>query len=68
VLHVIGATAAAVRAIVVIEGLLIGAVSIVVATLACLPMTAALGDYMGATTAAARRASRLTIREALITL
>jgi putative ABC transport system permease protein len=98
VLHVIGATASAVRTIVVTEGVLTGAASIIVALLAALPLTRILGDFIGtqafrqalpyqfsvaalllwsvlalagaagASAAAARRASRLTVREALTTL
>jgi putative ABC transport system permease protein len=98
VLHVIGATSSAVRTIVVTEGVLTGALSIIVALLAALPLTRILGDFIGtqafrqtlpyqfsvaalllwsvlalagaagASAAAARRASRLTVREALTTL
>jgi putative ABC transport system permease protein len=98
VLHVVGATSSAVRAIVVTEGVLTGALSIGVALLAALPLTRVLGDFIGtqafrqalpyqfsgaalllwsvlalagaggASAAAARRASRLTVREALATL
>jgi putative ABC transport system permease protein len=98
VLHVIGATPPAVRAIVVSEGVLTGVFSIIVALLAALPLTRVLGDFIGtqafrqalpyqfsavalllwsvlalagaagASAAAARRASRLTVREALTTL
>jgi putative ABC transport system permease protein len=98
VLHVIGATASAVRTIVVTEGVLTGAASIIVGLLAALPLTRILGDFIGtqafrqalpyqfsvaalllwsvlalagaagASAAAARRASRLTVREALTTL
>jgi putative ABC transport system permease protein len=98
VLHVIGATASAVRTIVVTEGVLTGAASVIVGLLAALPLTRILGDFIGtqafrqalpyqfsvaalllwsvlalagaagASAAAARRASRLTVREALTTL
>jgi putative ABC transport system permease protein len=98
VLHVIGATPAAVRGIVVTEGVLTGALSIAAGLLAALPLTRLLGDFIGtqafrqalpyqfsaaglllwsllalagaagASTAAARRASRLTVREALTTV
>jgi putative ABC transport system permease protein len=98
VLHVIGATPPAVRAIVVTEGVLTGALSIVVALIAALPLTRVLGDFIGtqafrqalpyqfsttalllwstlalagaagASAAAARRASRLTVPEALTTI
>ncbi|WP_406278729.1 FtsX-like permease family protein [Streptomyces sp. NBC_00191] len=98
VLHTIGATASAVRTIVVVEGVLIGALSIGLALVLSPPLTHLLGDYIGteafvqplpfqfstpalllwtvaalagaagATTAAARRASRLTVREALTTI
>jgi putative ABC transport system permease protein len=98
VLHVIGATASAVRTIVVTEGVLTGAASVIVGLLAALPLTRILGDFIGtqafrqalpyqfsvaalllwsvlalagaagASAAAARRASRLTVREALITI
>lgn len=98
VLHAIGATPAAVRAIVITEGTLTAALSILIAIIAALPLTKVLGDFIGtqafrqilpfqfsgpallfwtvialagaATTAtiAARRATRLTIRESLTTL
>jgi putative ABC transport system permease protein len=98
VLHTIGATPAAVRSIVVTEGVLIGALSLVVAVAATAPLTRVFGDFIGgqafrqplpfqfswaalllwsvltmagaalASIAAARRASRLTVREALTTL
>lgn len=48
VLQVIGATPAAVRAIVVTEGVLTGALSILAAILAALPLTRVLGDFIGA--------------------
>lgn len=47
VLKVIGATASAVRTIVVSEGVLIGAFSIALAVLAALPSTRLLGDFIG---------------------
>jgi putative ABC transport system permease protein len=47
VLKVIGATASAVRAIVVSEGVLIGAFSIALAVVAALPLTRLLGDFIG---------------------
>jgi putative ABC transport system permease protein len=98
VLHVIGATRSAVRAIVITEGLLTGALSIAAAVVSALPLTRLLGDFIGtqafrqalpyqfsgaalllwsvlalagaagASAAAAQRASRLTVREALTTL
>jgi putative ABC transport system permease protein len=98
VLHVIGATPRAIRSIVVTEGVLTGAFSIIVALIAALPLTRVLGDFIGiqafrqalpyqfstaalllwsvlalagaagASAAAARRASRLTVREALTTV
>src|SRR5207244_13276577 len=98
VLHAIGATPAAVRGIVVTEGVLTGVLSLALALAATLPLTLVFGDFIGgqafrqplpyrfsgaalvlwtvlslagaalASTAAARRASRLTIREALTTL
>jgi putative ABC transport system permease protein len=97
-LHVIGATRSAVRAIVITEGLLTGALSIAAAVVSALPLTRLLGDFIGtqafrqalpyqfsgaalllwsvlalagaagASAAAAQRASRLTVREALTTL
>jgi len=98
ILATIGATSGAVGAIVVTEGVLTGALGIVLASLAALPLTRVLGDFIGAqafraplpyefsgpalllwtvlalagaalaSAAAARRASRLTIREALTTV
>lgn len=95
VLHAIGATPAAVRRIVVVEGVLTAAASLLIAVTAAVPLTLGLGDYLGdrafrlplpfamstgalllwtavalggaavATYGAARRAGRLTIREAL---
>ncbi|MBI1757622.1 MAG: FtsX-like permease family protein [Actinobacteria bacterium] len=98
ILHTIGATADRVRSLVVTEGMLIGATSIVLAGWFALPATRVLGSYIGmqafasplpyrfsfpalagwvvaallgaagASAAAARRAARLTVREALSTL
>jgi putative ABC transport system permease protein len=98
VLHVIGATSSAVRTIVVTEGVLTAALSILVGLIAALPLTRVLGDFIGtaafrqalpyqfspaalllwciaalagaaaASAVAARRASRITIREALTSL
>jgi putative ABC transport system permease protein len=95
IMHAIGATEAAVRAVVVTEGMLTGLAGLIIAAVASLPMSAAFGSYLGrtafgqalpltvgpaplllwtvltlagaavATTAAARRASRMTVREAL---
>jgi putative ABC transport system permease protein len=47
VLHAIGATPAAVRGIVVTEGTLTAALSILIAIIAALPLTKALGDFIG---------------------
>jgi putative ABC transport system permease protein len=47
VLHVIGAMPAAVRGIVVTEGLFTGLLSIAVGLLAALPLTRLLGDFIG---------------------
>ena len=47
VLHVIGATGPAVRGIVVTEGVLTGALSVLLALLAALPLTRVLGDFIG---------------------
>jgi putative ABC transport system permease protein len=47
VLHVIGATPAAVRAIVVAEGVATGVLSLVVAGALSLPLTRILGDFIG---------------------
>lgn len=98
ILHVIGATPAYVRGVVLTEGVFIGALSVLTAALAALPLTRLFGDFIGiqafaqplpyefsttalvalmllailgtalASVAAARRASRLTVREALTTL
>jgi putative ABC transport system permease protein len=95
IMHTIGATHAAVRSIVLSEGIFTAATSILIAVLAAAPLTLLLGDFIGnqafhlplpfqmsapavllwttvalvgaaiATLAAARRASRLTVREAL---
>ena len=95
VMHTIGATAGAIRSIVVTEGVLTGLAGLAIATVAALPMTVAFGSFLGrmafrqalpvtvtagplvgwallslagaavASAAAARSASRLTIREAL---
>jgi putative ABC transport system permease protein len=61
VLHVIGATGPAVRGIVVTEGVLTGALSVLWSVLA-------LTGAAAASAAAARRASRMTVREALTTI
>jgi len=98
VMHAIGATRAAIRNIVVTEGVLTAAVGLVIGAVAAVPMTAGFGRLLGqmafrqplpttitaapilfwsaatligaavATSAAARRASRLTVREALTTI
>jgi putative ABC transport system permease protein len=47
VLHAIGATPPAVRRIVVAEGVLTAAVSVLVAAAAAVPLTAGLGHYLG---------------------
>ena len=95
VMHAIGATAAAIRGIVVAEGVLTGMAGLAIAVLAALPMTSVFGTFLGqtafrqplpvtitvtpillwtvltlagaaaATAGAARRAARLTVREAL---
>ncbi|WIN00320.1 FtsX-like permease family protein [Actinoplanes oblitus] len=98
VLHAIGATATAVRGIVVTEGVLTGVLSLAVALAAAPGLTLAFGRFIGTqafrqplpyefsaaalalwtllalggaalvSAAAARRASRLTVREALATV
>lgn len=98
VLHAIGATAGTVRHLVVAEGVLTGALSLVVALAVTVPLTRIFGDFIGtqafrqplpyhfsvaalvlwtvltvsgaalASTGAAWRASRLTVREALSAL
>jgi len=95
VMHAIGATAAAIRGIVVTEGILTGIAGLAIAVIAALPLTSVFGTFLGqtafrqplpvtitaapmllwtvltlagaaaATAAAARRASGLTVREAL---
>lgn len=95
IMHSVGATASAIRGIVVLEGVLTGLAGLFIAALAALPLTSVFGTFLGqtafrqplpftltpapilvwtvlslagaaiATTAAARRASRLTVREAL---
>jgi putative ABC transport system permease protein len=98
VLHAIGATARAVRGIVIAEGVLTSVLSLIPALLVTVPLTGVFGDFIGeqafrqalpyrfsgpalllwtvltvagaalASTAAARRAARLTVREALTTI
>jgi putative ABC transport system permease protein len=47
VLHAIGATSSAIRTIVVTEGVLTAALSILVGLIAALPLTRVLGDFIG---------------------
>ncbi|MHC3470737.1 ABC transporter permease [Streptomyces sp. 7R007] len=98
VLHTLGATASVIRGVVVTEGVLTAALSLLLATAAAVPLTRVFGDFIGnqaflqdlpfdfslpalvlwslltlagaavASAAAARRASRTTVREALVSL
>ncbi|MER8010851.1 ABC transporter permease [Streptomyces sp. NPDC094149] len=98
VLRTLGATASAIRAVVVTEGVLTAALSLLLATVLTLPLTRVFGDFIGtqafrqdlpfvfsfpalvlwslltlagaaaAGVAAARRATRTTVREALVSL
>ncbi|MEU6540205.1 ABC transporter permease [Streptomyces sp. NPDC047000] len=97
VLRTLGATASVIRAVVVTEGVLTAALSLLLATVAALPLTRVFGAFIGrqaflqdlpfafslpalvlwslvtlagaaAASAAARRASLTTVREALVSL